>query len=201
MCSWLRYDTYQPHTPSTAPPRGARRPHRLINYLARPKPSGNARLVDMAAQRRARSRSQLDSGTPLVWRGWSLRRYFRPHRLPGGEMTLPNNVFFVFRYGNEVALRVRKPRGNAPEAQWSIDGRRITASDGPETLLPNMRISYSEGGPLNEYQFQQDVKGGGDFDPYGGGGSGNNVRDRLEDAAGNVGLRDRFRRARGLRND
>src|SRR6185437_1926186 len=61
-----------------------------INYLARAKPNGRWAIIDMGMQRIARSRSDLDPGRPLRWRGWSLRRYFVPNVLPGGEVTVPN---------------------------------------------------------------------------------------------------------------
>jgi hypothetical protein len=168
-----------------------------INYAARAKPHRGARLVDIAMNMRAQSRSQLDNGLPLIWHGWSLRRYFAPNVLPAGELSLPNNLSFVYRRGNEVAVRVRKPKGKEPPAQWSIDGRRISHGDGTETILSNMRIAATEGNQKTEWKFEQDAKGGTDL----GMGSGNAFRDRVEEAAGNVGLRDRLRRGRGMRND
>ncbi len=172
-----------------------------INYAVRPKPHRGARLVNMNVNLRAQSRSQLDAGIPIVWRGWSLRRYFVPNVVPAGELAMPNNLAFVYRYGNEVAVRVRKPKGKEPEAQWTIDGRTITHSDGTETILSNMRLAATEGGQKTEWKFEQDVKGGADFSTGATYGTTGGVRDRVEDLAGTVGLRDRLRRGRGLRND
>ena len=94
-------------------------------------------------------------------------------------------------------MRVHKPKGKVPEAQWSIDGRHITPTSGTETILANMRLATTEANQKTEWKFEQDVKGGADL----GLGSGNGLRDRVEEAAGTVGLRDRLRRGRGLRND
>lgn len=167
-----------------------------INYVARAKPSTRARLVDQSINARARLRSQLDPGTPIIWRGWSLRRYFAPNRLPAGEVALPNNLTFVFRRGNEVAIKVRQNRRANAAAEWSIDGRRVTPADGSATLVSHMRLAYNEAGQRQEWKFEQDTMGlDGSSGVQGG------VRDRLESTAGNLGLRDRLRRGRGLRND
>lgn len=166
-----------------------------INYIVRAKPNGQARLVDMASFRRARSRSELDSGLPIRWRGWSLRRYFAPNKLPAGELALPNNLVFLFRWGNEVAVRVRPPRGKEAGAQWSIENRKLSHADGSETILPNMRISYTESGQTFEYKFEQDVRNAEDF-----GGSG--ISNGLDKAAGVLNLRDRLpRRGGSMRRD
>ena len=170
-----------------------------INYLVRAKPHRSARLVDVARNLRANSRSQLDPGMPLIWRSWSLRRYFAPNVLPASEVSLPSNLRFIFRRGNEVAVKVAKPSRKDPGAQWSIDGKQVTAADATSTIVANTRLAYSEGSYKTEFKFEQDIRGGGADLSMGGGGGG--VRDRLEEAAGNVGMRDRLRRGRGLRND
>lgn len=128
----------------------------IPNYLIRAKPSNRAWLVDMEQQRRAKSRSDMDTRIPLRWRGWSLKRYFAPNRLPGGEAALPNNAVFIYRRGNEVALKVRKPKAKGPEAAWQIDGRNVTPADGAETLLNRMRLTFTEGGQKTEYMFGQE---------------------------------------------
>lgn len=166
-----------------------------INYLVRAKPNGRARLVDMASFRRARSRAELDSGMPIRWRGLSLQRYFAPNKLPAGELALPNNLVFLFRWGNEVAVRVRKPRGKEAGAQWSVESRNISHADGAETILPNMRISYTESGQTFEYKFEQDVRNAEEFGTSG-------ISDGLDKAAGALNLRDRLpRRGGSMRHD
>lgn len=170
-----------------------------VNYLVRAKPNARNRLIDVAANLRARSRSDLHSGVPIVWHGWSLRRYFAPHRLPASELSLPNNLLFVFRRGNEVAIKVRKTKKKEPGAVWSIDGRQLTAADGTATIVSNSRIAYAELGQKTEWKFEQDVSGSGNLDNnYGNTGG---IRDQIEDAAGKLNLRDRLRQGRGLRND
>jgi von Willebrand factor type A domain len=171
-----------------------------INYAVRAKPGRHARLIDVAMNLKARSRTEMHSGLPLIWHGWSLRRYFAPNRLPASELSLPDNLLFVFRRGNEVAVQVRKPKGKEPAPQWTIDGRPLTHSDGTETILTHMKLAYSEGGHRTEWQFEQDVRGSADFG--GGGTTGDrSLRERAEDVAGAVGLRDRLHRRRGGRID
>ncbi len=168
-----------------------------LNYAIRAKPSRRNRLMDPAINQRAMTRSQMDIGTPLLWHGWSLRRYFAPNRLPAGEVTLPDNLIFVHRRGNEVAIQVRKPRGKDTGPAWSIDGRQITPADGSETIVAHSRLTYSEGGQQQTRIFEQDGTAG---DPNANSTQGG-IRDRAQNLAGDLGVRDRFRRARGLRND
>ena len=150
----------------------------LPNYAIRAKPNGNATVVDLEMQRRAQNRRDLDAGRALRWQGWSLRRYFAPNRLPGGEVTLPNNVFFVFRHGNEVGLKVRRAKTNG-EAKWQIDGRTISAADGTETLLDRTRVTFTEGRQTTELQFMQAAR---DASAVGSG----DVRDRLGNLADKI---------------
>lgn len=168
-----------------------------VNYTIRAKPSKNNRLIDLAINQRAQSRRQMDPGTPILWHGWSLRRYFAPNRVPASEIALPENLIFVHRRSNEVAVQVRSPRRNDPGAQWTVDGRRLTHSDGTETIVTNMRLAYTEAGQKQEWKFEQDTRGmeNGGSAPQGG------LRDKMENLAGNLGVRDRLRRARGQRND
>ncbi|MBA3827020.1 MAG: hypothetical protein H0X24_24395, partial [Ktedonobacterales bacterium] len=147
------------------------------NYTVRPKPNGRARLVDMGAQRVARSRSELDSGRTLKWNGWSLRRYFAPNRLPGGEVAVPNNLLFIFRYGNEVQVRVKRAKRRDPGAQWQLDSRTLSAADGPETVVDRSRLSFTEGGQKTDLQFDQGMAGAS------GPPASNDIRDRLGNMA------------------
>jgi hypothetical protein len=167
-----------------------------INYTLRAKAHGQARLIDMSANRRAQTRAQLDPGLPLRWKGWSLRRYFAPHVLPASEISLPENLSFIFRRGNEVAVRVKPPRKSEEAPQWQIDGRQITHADGTETIFSHMKIGYKEGTASYEWAFEQDSKNTDTISGSRGG-----MMDRIEDTAGNIGLRDRIRRGRGLRMD
>ncbi len=153
-----------------------------VNYVISPKPNGRAVLVDLGMQRIARSRSQLDVGRPLRWRGWSVRRFVRPNRLPGGEVTVPNNLLFIFRWGGEVQIKVRNGSRRDPGAQWQIDGRTITPADGPETIVDRTRLSYSEAGQKTDLQFEQGNSGANAASYSGTTGGGTDIRDRLGNA-------------------
>ncbi len=167
-----------------------------VNYTVRAKPNGRSRLIDLAINRSARMRGDLDPGLPIAWHGWSLRRYFAPNVVPAGEVSLPDNLRFVFRRGNEVAIRVRQPRGKGGAPVWRIDGRPITPADGAETLVSNMRVSMSEAGQTTEWTFEQDVRRVEDV-----GSPASAVANRIADVASGTPLGDRLRRGRSTRRD
>jgi hypothetical protein len=164
-----------------------------VNYTVRAKPSRRNRLVDLATNRLARRASELDFGTPLVWKGWSLRRYFAPDHLPASEVALPDNLQFIFRRGNEVAVRVKPPHGKEIAAAWRLDGRPLTHEDGTLTILPAMRLAMTESGQTTEWAFEQDVKRVEEV--------GSPLADRVADLAGSTALGERLRRGRSIRND
>ncbi len=159
-----------------------------INFLARPKPSGRDRLIDLSARRQAHSARDLEYGRILKWGGWSLRRYFRPNRLPGGEVALPNNLLFIFRYGGEVAVNVRRPRKNDSPAQWKIGDRPLTASDGSETIIDHSRLSFSEASMTTDLEYLRDAP------PPGTPASGGNLRDQAAQIADRLPGRGRTRK-------
>lgn len=163
-----------------------------INYAIRAKPNGKAVLVDMGMQRIAQNRSQLDPGRPLRWRGLSLRRYFLPDHLPGGEVTVPNNLVFIFRRGNEVQVKVKPGKRGDPGAQWQIDGRTLTPADGAETIVDRMKLSYSEAGQKTDLRFEQQ-RDTPSFNGSSGTGTGD-IRDKLDDLKGRLPGQGRARR-------
>ncbi len=162
-----------------------------INYLVRAKPGSGDRLVDVGANLRAQNRSQLSAGVPIRRKKMSLSRYFSPNIVPASEMGLPENLQFVFRRGNEVAVRLVRSKNSA--ATWQIDGRNLGAET--QTILPGMQLTYTESGASTKLKFEQDRNAA-----FTSGGSGG-IGARLQDAGAAVGARDFIRRRKGLRND
>lgn len=120
-----------------------------INYALRSKPSRRNQLVD------TRPAPGVVPAKPLVWRGWSLRRYFAPNRLPGGQVGLPNNVTFRVSYGGGVALRVRRSLFDKTPAVWKLNGRDVSPGDGPQALSQDALITLSEGGQVRDYRYER----------------------------------------------
>jgi hypothetical protein len=120
-----------------------------INYLLRPK-AARSQLIDQ---------SQGNAARPLVWRGFSLRRYFTPNRLPAGQVGLPNNLLFVFGYGNSVAMLVRRGGGKTP-AGWKLNGRTIARDDGLQSLTTDAIVTLTEGGGSRDYRYERLKRGG-----------------------------------------
>ncbi len=120
-----------------------------INYLLRPKPA-RSQLVDLSQGNATRS---------LLWRGFSLRRYFAPNRLPAGQVGLPNNLLFIFGYGNGVTMLVRRGGGKTP-AIWKLNGRTLARDDGPQSLTTDAVITLTENGQVHEYRYERLRRGG-----------------------------------------
>ncbi len=91
---------------------------------------------------------------------------------------MPDNVKFIFRYGNEVQVKVKPGSRRDPGPQWELDGRPLTPGDGAETILDRTRLSYSEGGSRTDLQVEQ--IGGSNFNSSGGYTS-NDIRDRARE--------------------
>ena len=123
-----------------------------INYALRAKPSQRLQLVDTNALGAANTTKQ------LVWRNWSLGRYFMPDRMPAGQAGLPNNLIFRFGYGRNIAVRVRPVRKDA--ALWKLNGRVITAKDGPQVLITDNILTLTDGGQTRDYRFERVKRGG-----------------------------------------
>lgn len=123
-----------------------------INYVVRPKPSPRLQLVDSAAP------GAVNATKPLIWRNWTLGRYFAPHRLPAGQVGLPNNLLFRFGYARSVEMRVRS--GGKDAALWKLNGRVITAKDGPQALITDNIVTLSEAGQTRDYRFERVKRGG-----------------------------------------
>jgi hypothetical protein len=119
-----------------------------INYALRAKPTRRMQLVD------TRPSVGTDPVRPLIWRSWTLGRYFAPHRLPAGQVGLPKNLLFRFSYGN-VALRVRPALLQKNGALWKLNGRALTAKDGRQALVTDDLITVTDGGQTKEYRFER----------------------------------------------
>ncbi len=164
-----------------------------INYLARAKPGAGDRLIDVGANLRAQNRSQMSAGVPIRRKKMSLSRYFAPNIVPASEMGLPENLQFMFRRGNEVAVRLIPSKNTA--ANWQIDGRNLGAES--QTILPGMQLTYTESGASTKLKFEQDRSAAYTSES----GASSSIGNRLQDAGAAIGARDFIRRRKGLRND